>query len=204
MSLTNSYATLAEFLAQPEIKSDEPRDDEFVEDLLERASRASDAYCQTWFYADTQTRTYDMPKGRCLELDAPLLTVTTLTNGDGTIIAATEYNLWPYNGPNHSQIRIKQSSSTIWQPATAGDTEDVISVAGTWGYIDRKATDPESVAVILNTKEAVLTIALAAYKRRYGLGMEGVAQVTGAGVVITPRGIPVDAKRLLEPYRRLL
>ncbi len=204
MSLQNSYATLAEFLAQPEIDSSAPADDEFIEDLLERASRAADGYCGTWFYASTQTRTYDMPSGRVLVLDVPLLTVTTLTNGDGTTIAASEYNLWPYNGPNRAEIRLKQSSTTTWQPATAGDTEDVISVAGTWGYVSRASTDPESVGVVLNTKDAALAIALSAYKRRYGVGVDGVAQVTGAGVVITPRGIPADAKRLLDPYKRLL
>ncbi len=204
MSLTSSYATLAEFKAQPGITSQDAVDDEYIEDLLERAAREFDGDTQFWFYAYTDTRTFDMPKGRCLELDAPLLTVTTLTNGDGTIIAATEYNLWPYNGPNHSQIRIKQSSSTIWQPATAGDTEDVVSVAGTWGYVDRTATDPESVAAIYNSRVAVLALAQAVYKRRYGVESEGVARITGAGVVIMPSDKPKEYWNKVRLYRALL
>lgn len=204
MSLSNSYASLDEFLAQPDIGSDAPGDDVFIESLLERASRAIDAYCGVWFYASTQTRTYDMPKGRALQLDAPLLSVTTLTNGDGDTIAATEYNLWPYNGPHHTELKLKVGSTTIWQPNTNSETEGVIEIAGTWGYVDRTATDPESTAVILNTTAACLTIALSAYKKRYGVGVEGVAQVTGAGVVITPNGMPAEAKQLLTPYVRLL
>jgi len=204
MSLTNSYATLSEFLAQPEITSAAPVDDVFIEDILQRASRAVDTYCGTWFYADTQTRTYDLPRGRELELDAPLLAVTTLTNGDGVAITSTEYNLLPKNGPHYWFIKLKSSSTTLWQPSTNGDTESVVTVAGSWGYVNRTATTPASVKAILNTTDACLAIALAAYKKRYGIGVEGVATVTGAGVVITPRGIPTEAKQLLTPYVGML
>ena len=46
-----------------------------------------------------------------------------------------------------------------------------------------------------------IIIALAAYKKRYGVGVDGVAKVTGAGVVITPAGIPADAKQILDRLR---
>jgi hypothetical protein len=200
MTLTNAYAELADFMALPEITSPAPVDDVFIEQLLERASRAIDAYCGTWFYASSQTRTFDLPRGRELALDAPLLAITTLTNGDDVVIASTEYNLLPHQGPHRNSVKLLASSTTTWMPALAGDTEGVITLAGTWGYVDRTATDPESVAIILNTTDACLSIALAAYKRRYGVGVEGVAQVTGAGVVITPRGMPAEAKQLLTPY----
>ena len=206
MTLTNAYASLDEFLAQPDIKSDEPVDDVFIESLLDSASRDGvDAYTGSWFYAYTQTRTYDMPKkGRELELDAPLLSVTTLTNGDGTIIPASLYQLRPYNGPHYTSIKLNASSSVIWTPGLSGDTEGVITVAGKWGYVDRTASDPASRAVIASTNSACLAIAVSAYKKRYGVGVEGVAKVTGAGVVITPSGIPPEAKISLDPLRRLL
>lgn len=204
MTITNGYASLTEFKALPEITSTDATDDAYIEDLIERASRAIDVYCGQWFYAATQTRYFNTPKGRELELDAPLLTITTLTNGDASTIASSEYKLWPLNGPHKTHIKLLPSSATIWELSTASDHEGAISVAGTWGYVDRSATDPESMAAILNTNDACLSIALSAYKKRYGVGTEGVATVTGAGVVITPRGIPADAKLLLDPYRRLL
>ena len=204
MTLT-AYATLAEFLAQPDILSSEPVDDVYIEDLLERASRDGvDAHTGHWYYAYTQTRTFDAPRGRELVFDVPLLSVTTVTNGNGTVIDAADYNLLPYNGPHYTSLRLKVSPGLVWETSTAGDREGVVTVAGSWGYVDRDATDPESLRVISATKSACLAIALSAYRKRYGQGVEGVATVTGAGVVITPQGMPADARQRLAPYVRHL
>lgn len=204
MTLTNSYVALDEFLALPDMESAQPHDDVFIERLLERCSREFDGDTGQWFYAHQQSRTYDVPYGRCLELDAALLTVTHLTNGDNTNIAATEYLLYPLNGPNKNEIRLKQSSSVLWQYASNGNREGVIIINGEWGYVDRDSVDPESVIPILNSKSAVLALALAIYKRRYGVGAEGVAQVTGAGVVITPRDKSPEYWSIVNRYKRLL
>lgn len=204
MSITNGYATLDEFLALPEFESSKPTDDVFIERLIERCSREFDGDTGQWFYSEQATRYYDTPRGRCLELDAPLLGVTTVTNGDNTNVAATEYKLYPLNGINKSEIRLKQSSSTAWQTDGSGDSEGVITVRGEWGYVDRSSTDPESMAAILNSKTAVLALALAVYKRRYGVGTDGVATVTGAGVVITPRDKSPEYLSIVQRYRRLL
>lgn len=204
MPLTNSYVTLDEFLALPELNQAAPVDDVFVERLLERCSREWDGDTGHWFYASPQTRVYDLPHGRCLELDAPLLSVDAITNGDDTTLETSLYNLYPLNGPHKTEIRIKQSSNVTWRFPGSGDTEGVIQVRGTWGYVDRSATDPESLMAILNSKSAVLMLALALYKKRYGVGVDGVAQVTGAGVVITPRDKSNEYWALVEIYRRHL
>lgn len=201
--VVTAYASFAEFAAQPEIQTDDPLDDVFINALLERASRAVDAFCGTWFYALEQTRYFDLPYSRRLDLDAPLLSVTTVTNGDGTVIAANQYFGWPYQGPHFINLELQPVSVIYWQFGLNGLTSRVVSVKGFWGYVDRAATDPESAVVIQNTTDAVLSIALSVYKKRYGQGVEGVAQVTAAGVVITPRGIPAEAKQLLMPYRRI-
>lgn len=198
------YAELEEFLALPDMESAEPRDDVFIEDLLARCSREFDGDTGHWFYANTQTRTFDRPRGRSLVLDVPLLTVVDVTNGDDTNVAASEYRLFPLNGPHKKEIWLKQSSTTLWQSSGNGDTEGVITVEGRWGYVDRTATDPESETVIRNSQMAVLALALTVYKRRYGVGVQGVAQVTGAGVVITPRDKSVEYWSIVERYRRRL
>ncbi len=203
--LLNAYATLAEFRALPEIKSEDPEDDEFIEDLLNRASRDGvDAYCEQSFYASTQTRTFDLPRGRRLYVDMPLISVTTLVNGDGNTIPASEFYLWPYNSPNHSYLELYPVSIYYWLPSLTKLDRGVVSITGTWGYVDRTATDPESLRVISATKSACLAIALSAYKKRYGVGVDGIAKVTAAGVVITPQGIPSDAKQRLESLRSYL
>ena len=204
MTLANSYAALDEFLALPDMESAEPGDDVFIERLLERCSREFDGDTGQWFYAHQQARIYDVPKGRCLELDAPLLAVTTITNGDDTTMESTEYLLYPLNGPNKAEIRIKQNSSVLWQYNSSGETEGVITVNGQWGYVDRDSVDPESMMPILNSKSAVLALALAVYKRRYGVGAEGLATVTGAGVVITPRDKSPEYWSIVSRYKRLM
>ncbi len=90
------------------------------------------------------------------------------------------------------------------EPSATGILSTVVSIAGTWGQVDRSDTDPNSLPIIQATKSACLEIALSAYKQRYGVGVEGIAKVTGAGVVITPQGIPAKARRLLEPLRSYL
>lgn len=204
MALTNSYATLDEFLSLPEYDSNKPADDVFIERLLERCSREFDGDTGHWFYAHQNTRRYDVPRGRALELDAPLLSVTALTNGDGTNITSDEYRLYPLNGPHYSEIRLTKVSGVQWLMSNDGDDEGVITVRGAWGYVDRTATDPESMAPIVNSRSAVLSLALSVYKRRFGVGTDGAATITGAGVVITPRDKPLAYLALVELYRRHL
>jgi len=204
MTIANGYATLDEFLSLPDLASAKPEDDVFIERLIERCSREFDGDTGHWFYSDTQTRYYDAPRGRALELGVPLLTVVSLTNGDGTAIADTDYRLFPLNGFHKTEIRLRQSSNIVWELTAAGDSEGAITVAGTWGYVDRSSTDPESMTAISNSKSAVLALALAVYKRRYGVGVDGVAQVTGAGVVITPRDKSPEYLSIVQRYRKLL
>lgn len=204
MALTHSYVTLDEFQALPDLQAAEPGDDVFIERLLERCSREFDGDTGHWFYSHAQTRTFDTPHGRILELDAPLLAATRITNGGGSIVATTEYRLYPLNGPHATEVRIKPGSNTAWETSTSGDAEGAITVLGNWGYVDRTATDPESAVAIANSKSATLALALAVYKRRYGVATEGVATVTGAGVVITPRDKSPEYLAIVERYRRHL
>jgi hypothetical protein len=205
MALTNSYAELAEFLALPDITSDDETDTVFIERLLERCSREFDGDTGNWYYAYTQTRTFDRPHGRELVFDVPLLSLTTLTNGDGTVITSADYVLRPNNGPHYTSVKLRASSALTWATDDDdSDSEGVISVAGTWGYVDRTATGPESVTPILNSKSAVLYLALACYRKRNGIGTEGVATITGVGVVITPADKSRDYWSIVRHYARLM
>jgi hypothetical protein len=198
-----AYATLPEFVDQLEAGAG-PVDDTYIEALLARASREFDGDTQHHFYADTRTRRYDLPRTRCLELDAACLSVTRLTNGDGTYIESTEYDLTPYNGPHHTALELHSDSTTYWQAGSGGRTRGVVYVTGAWGYVDRAATDPESLRIVANTKTATLALATNVYKKRYGAGTDGAATITGAGVVITPRDKSREYWALVSLYQRHL
>lgn len=202
MPIVTAYATLDEFVGQLEANSSAPVDDVYIEALLERSSREFDGDTQHWFYAYPETRYYDLPRGRSLELDGPLLSVDSLTNGDATLLASTDYKLYPLNGLHKSEVRLLVSSGAVWQLGASGDVEGVVAITGSWGYVDRTATDPRSLVVISNTKTAVLALSLAVYRKRYGVSTDGPVTVTGAGVVITPREKSREYWALVSLYQR--
>lgn len=204
MAIVNGYCTLTQAKNFKRITSTDATDDSVIEEMIEEASRLIDAICNRWFYAYTQTRYFDVPRGRELCLDSDLLAITTLTNGDSTTIASTEYNLQPKNSPPYYAVVLKPGSTTVWQPSTSGGyNEKVISIAGSWGFVDRTAADPVSDRVIKATRKACLVIFGNAYGERFGDNTGGQVTVTAAGVVITPYGaIPKAAYQAIAPYVR--
>ena len=195
MTISNGYATLDEFKTWQRITSTDASDDTLIEGLVELASRFIDAETKRTFYARSETHYFDVPEGRELTLDDDLLTVTTLTNGDTTVLTSTYYNLIPKNKAPYYAIRLKETSAYSWSENSSGNTEYVISVAGTWGY---SATAPADI------KNACLMIVASAYNRRAGENQTGVARITAAGVVITPEDIPSSAWSIIRGYRKHL
>jgi len=194
MAISNGYSTLSEYKAYHDIDSTDSGDDAVIEDLIEAASRYIDAQSGRTFYARTETRYFSVPSGRELRFDDDLLTITTLTNGDGTIIASTEYYFTPRNVTPKYGLKLKESSSVAWYPDSSSNYEYVISILGTWGY---SATRPDDVNV------ACLEIAKAAYGRRTGENMSSTATLTSGGVVITPRDITDFAAKIIRRYRKM-
>lgn len=194
MTIANGYATLAEFKAhRPGIGSVDAADDSVIENIIEAASRWIDHETGRTFYARSETHYYDVPHGRELLLDDDLLTVTTLTNGDGTTLTTANYNLVPKNKSPYYGIKLKETSTYLWQMDTDGNTEDVITLVGTWGFA---ATAPDDI------KQAVLELSNNMYSRRTGQQTDGVATVTAAGVVLQPRDVPGWVRSIIGYYRR--
>lgn len=53
-------------------------------------------------------------------------------------------------------------------------------------------------------RNAVLEMAMRAYKRRFGVSGGAAETITGAGVVLTPKDLPDMAKAFIETYRRVV
>ena len=196
MTITDGYAELDEFKAyaipgQPA----NAEDDSSIEIMIEAASRYIDGETKRVFFASTGTRNFDVPDlgDPELWLDDDLLSITTLTNGDGNTIPSTEYVLYPANiGPKYA-IRLKISSDVVWEPESDGDEKQVIAVAGNWGY---------STGIAPDIKIACLEITNGVYKRSTGENMDSIASVTAAGIVITPQDISKFAASVIKKYRR--
>lgn len=113
--------------------------------ILLQASQELQALCRRRFDNYQETRYYSpyaMARGgdlggiRELYLDADLLSVTAVVNGDGTSLPLTAPNmqLLPPNELNKRIIRLNPFSIYIWYHSGTTDSENSISVTGTWGY----------------------------------------------------------------------
>ncbi|HOW77930.1 MAG TPA: hypothetical protein PK406_00630 [Verrucomicrobiota bacterium] len=154
---------------------------------------AIDKYYGYEMEAKSETRYFDPTTdsdGPTLKLDKPLLTITTLTNGDSSTIAAAKYKLWPYNGPRYSRIILKASSGLNW--TYTDDPEGSISVAGTWGY----ATTCPAVINLAARKWVAYAF------RAIDSQVFDVTAQLATGQMIIPRGIPADVKVLLDTIGR--
>lgn len=194
MAVVNGYTTLAKVKAITGIISTDAADDAVIEDMITQASRLIDDITRRTFYARTETHLYDCPRDRWLWIDDDdLLTVTKLTNGDTVEITTANYLLFPSNTTPKYGIALKLTSSISWQTDSSGNTEQVISVAGTWGAA---STTPADIEAACND------IVISAYHRRNGENVNGVATVTAGGVIITPQMIPASAMPTLQHWQR--
>jgi len=139
--LINSYATLLELknyltprgLSSSNITTD-TNDDSIMSVMLEGISRWIDDQTHRTFYPRIETRLSDYPDDEILFLDDDLLSLTTLTNGDSTVITSVQYVLYPKNAYPKQWVKILPSTSLTWQPTDDGDAESAISVLGWWGF----------------------------------------------------------------------
>lgn len=142
MTTLNAYATLAEFKAYASDRGgDDPTadtpDDVVIENLLKAASKFLDTKTGRRFTPYVETRYYCVPDGRTLYLDDDLLEVISITNGDATTLSSSDYNLQPRNSSPRYAIRLKEATSVTWESDSDSNSEDVIAVAGIWGFHDR-------------------------------------------------------------------
>lgn len=135
--MTNTYATLTDYkayaTARGQTASSDTTDDGVITNLLTQASRYLDRETKRQYYPSAETRLYDIPFDRDLLLDNDLLSVTAFTNGDALAISSGNY-LLKGNRPPYWCISLRDISTVGWTTSAAGSTEQVLSLAGVWGY----------------------------------------------------------------------
>lgn len=176
-------------------------DDALLTDYVYEASAAVEAHCGRRFSdvtngLGTLTKKYDYASpplfDRTLFVDDDLLSVTALTNGDGTVIASTEYRLLPTNNSPKYAIEIYDDSTIAWEYLTR--RAEAIQVQGSWGFATSTLTMPQDVRLAT----AKLTAWL--YQTRDNTG-ERVAFADGS--VSIPPDAPPMVFKLLSRYVRL-
>jgi hypothetical protein len=164
MTTTFAYAKLAEFRDYAtdrggNVPTPNVIDDGVVRQLLLTASRYLDYKTGRRFDPHVATRYYSVPSAedgdpRELVLDSDLLEVLSITNGDGSSIASTEYILRPRNESPYRRIRLKDTSTYYWALDAAGGAYDVIAVSGIWGFHSRYADAWETITTAAEAMDA--------------------------------------------------
>jgi hypothetical protein len=75
-----------------------------------------------------------------LSLEACLLAITTLTNGDSDILTTAYYALQPNNRFPKKEVKLFDNNSKVFRASSTGQWEQAISIAGIWGYVPHYAT----------------------------------------------------------------
>lgn len=166
-------------------------DDLLIEGFVEAAASIIDGYCHQSFEAESDTTRYFDPcadvDGRTLYLDAPLCAITSVTNGDGVVIAPSAYVTEPRNSAPWFALKLKSNSGLSWQ-------SDEIAIAGKWAY---------SVTAPADIQQAAMRLAGYLYRQRdNGFDLDRMLQ-TQNGVVV-PFGLPRDISDILASYRRIV
>ena len=166
-----------------------------IADFVTTCSRWVDEYCRLpvdgFAVASDTVRYFGIGDLRLhsrldvLRLDAPLLSVTALTNGDGAILPPQSYRLEPRNESPHWSILLLSGYS--WSFATDGE----ISVLGKWG---------RSLVVPAPVKEATALFA-AWLLKRYQAALQDATANFDLGQLTYSESVPKQVKALLTPYQ---
>ncbi len=169
-------------------------DDALLGDLIDSAQEAIDVYCRRTFEASADsTRYFDYSSeyidGLTLFLDMDLCAITTVTNGDGVVVASGERTTTPRNETPYYEIVLLSDSGVTW----TYDSEwmNAISIVGKWAH---STSAPDDI------KQAASRLA-AFYYRQRDTQMFDVTAIE-AGTVLAPVGIPADVRRILNPHVR--
>lgn len=137
--------------------------------------------------ADT-TRTFDAEcdvDGRLLYLDTDLCQITSVTNGDGSVVSSGQYVCETAGGARNQtpwrRLRLRSTATVSWLPSASTGAENAIAIVGRWAY---SATPPARIVQL--TREIVAYL----YRRRSASGDADRPLLTGDGVMILPSALP--------------
>jgi hypothetical protein len=172
---------------------DDDSDDDLVEDCIKRAQAAvENVYQRTYLVEADATHYFTVgvdTYGATLMLDDDLLSVTSITNGDGTTITTSQYTLLPRNEPRFYAIKLLGSAGIAWTYNT--DPEDAIAVTGKWGW----SLTPDN-----DIQQTTLRLAVFFYRQR-STGVDLDRPIASPdGSLILPGRLPEDVMGLMRMH----
>lgn len=134
MTIYGEYTTV-HFARTMYLSSSQAGDDNLILAFIRQASREIDRVSGRKFFPVLETRKFDTPRGddNTLYLDAELLELKSITNGDGSSIAITDVLLLGNNEATKNKMLLLPTAG-VWQTAS-GYANQAISITGVWAYL---------------------------------------------------------------------
>jgi hypothetical protein len=126
---------------------------------------------------------------RRIYMDTDLLTIYSVTNGDGTSIPSNGYYAEPRNETPHYSIWLNSAYSWVW------DTDGWIAVDADWGYSQTAGPIIAGCAYRLAEYHYRAQVPLSQHQPLW-------RNVQGKGTQM-PEGFPNEVLEILDPYIRL-
>lgn len=195
-----AYTTAADVKTFMEISSND--DNSLLTTMIAEAQKIIDTYCNRTFEYGTATVRKFTPllvnyggdvlmDGLTLMFDTDCCAITTVTNGDGTVISSSDYVLLPANSTASYGIQLKRVSNVRW---TYSDSpEQSVQITGKWSFSE---TAPSNI--VYATKKLVKYM----YTSRANSADTDRDVLSPEGVVIAQSRIPKDVLSIINPYRR--
>jgi hypothetical protein len=186
-----AYVTVSELKRYLGIDVENAIDDALLSDMVQRAQAVVNTFTRRTFEAtadEMRVHGWGLVDGACLFLDGDLCAVTSVVNGDGATLQATEYFTMPRNRAPFYALQLRPAVGYVWDGAT-GD----ILVTGRWAY---SLTPPADVV------QATVRLAAWLYRQKDNTGAD--SPMLAGDTMILPSRLPADVVELLRPYQRLL
>lgn len=175
--------------------------------FADRAQHIIDEYTNRTFEAAADTTRYYTPivdrayygmgyqgsliDSYTLDLRWDLCQLTSIVNGDGSLIPTNQVTLEPLNTTPANFIHIKTSSGYYW--TYTGSPEGSVQITGRFAY---------SITAPANIVQAALRIGAYLYRQRDMSPDNDRTIVSADGVVMSAPRIPSDVVDLLRSYKR--
>ena len=173
-------------------------DDTLLGELIPRAQKAIETHTHRVFEATSDTtRVFDADcdtDDRLLYLDEDIVSITTVTNGDGTTVTSSQYVTYPRNRTPYYAVELKLSPGIIWEYDSSSDPEGAISVTGKWAYSESPPDDIVHACIRL----------VGYYYRQKDSQVYDTTATPELGTITVPMGLPKDVKTIVRPYVKVV
>jgi hypothetical protein len=158
-----------------------------VDDAIEAATRDVERRLHRIFYPRIETHRFDWPSNQYgtswrLWLDQhELISVTTLTSG-GTVIAASDFFLYPDSGPPYNRVEIDLDSTAAFG---GGDTHQrAVEILGLYGYNDDSKTAGALAAAVSSTSTTTVDVT-----NSYAVGVGDLIKIDSERMIVTGKAM---------------